>query len=176
MRSSRRELAGSQGSRLGGSAPTTSCSAMALSVPPGTMWLCQSSLVPLDLLRDGACFSLAPFDLNFGEQISHQLRRIRVWWACAACGGYFLATSGVGQLPLITDRDIATVNHQEFMFLALSLLSVTDGLQRKKTYSLQGRRWQSTLPASYCFCGNITLVKIGKVLRHHILMTLRCCY
>lgn len=45
--SSRRELAGSQGSRPRGSAPTTAHSAVALPVPPGTAWLCRSSLAPL---------------------------------------------------------------------------------------------------------------------------------
>lgn len=107
LQKSRRELAGSQGSRPGGSAPTVARGAVASPVPLGAVWLHRSSPAPLDLLRVWACCSLASFELNFGEQIPHQLRRIRVWWDCAACRGSFLAMAvkvvGVGQLPLIPD-------------------------------------------------------------------------
>ena len=121
---------GIKGACRGGSAPTTARSAVASPVPPATAWLCQSSLAPLDLLRSGACCSLASFELNFGEQIPHQLRRIRVWWDCTVCGGSFLAMAGevvgVGQLPLITDRDITTGHQPSGIHVSCSLSSIYD--------------------------------------------------
>lgn len=71
----------------------------------------------------GACCSLALLELTFGEQIPHQMRRMRVWWTCTVCGGSFLAmagdVAGAGQLPLITDGDVTT-GHQEFTSHSLS--------------------------------------------------------
>lgn len=103
--------------------------------------------------------------LNFGEQISHQMRRIGVWWDCAMRGGSFSAVVGVGQLPLVTDKDITT-DRQEFVFLTLSLLSMTDGLQKNPPTKIplcKGEGGRASCQQVAVFLGIIDVLKLAKI-------------